>query len=148
MCSPILDAVPDVGRMALANSASPKHSNMEFVWVPAPDLPHDYITNIGHCEAFLRTTRPVPRGSQFLWHYPIVHVRLNPSIYICVVHIYHFAVGEEITWTCGTPALPVATESETESQSFSSGPSTSSSSSSSSTSSSSSSSRSSCSVVC
>jgi hypothetical protein len=55
------DEVEIVGRGALANSGSPKESNMKMVWVEAPDLPPDYVDHLRDCEAFLVASRDIRR---------------------------------------------------------------------------------------
>jgi len=41
-----VDDVEVLGRGALANSASPKYSNMRMIWVEAPDLPPDFVDHL------------------------------------------------------------------------------------------------------
>jgi hypothetical protein len=53
------DDVDILGRGALANSASPKDSNMSMVWVEAPDLPIDVIDHLRDCEAILVARRDI-----------------------------------------------------------------------------------------
>jgi hypothetical protein len=55
------DEVEIVGRGALANSGSPKESNMRMVWVEAPDLPPDYVDHLRDCEAFLVASKDIRR---------------------------------------------------------------------------------------
>jgi hypothetical protein len=56
---PVFDEVEGLARGALANSGSPKDSNMKMVWVEAPDLPHDPIDHLRDCEAFLIARREI-----------------------------------------------------------------------------------------
>ena len=53
------DHVAVIGRGALANSGSPRESNMIMVWVEAPDLPPDYVDHLRNCEAFLVASRDI-----------------------------------------------------------------------------------------
>jgi hypothetical protein len=53
------DHVEIVGRGALANSGTPKESNMIMVWVEAPDLPPDFVDHLRNCEAFLVASRDI-----------------------------------------------------------------------------------------
>jgi hypothetical protein len=53
------DHVAIVGRGALANSGTPRESNMIMVWVEAPDLPPDYVDHLRSCEAFLVASRDI-----------------------------------------------------------------------------------------
>jgi hypothetical protein len=56
---PCFDDVEVLGRGALANSGSPKDSNMRMVWVEAPDLPTDFVNHLRDCEAFLVARRDI-----------------------------------------------------------------------------------------
>jgi hypothetical protein len=56
---PVFDKEELIGRGAVANSGTPKESNMICVWVRAPDLPPDPITKIRDCEAILIARRDI-----------------------------------------------------------------------------------------
>lgn len=74
----------NVGRGALANSASPKDSNTKLVWVDAPDLPVDPVDNLRNCEAVLVARRRIHAGEEILWHYALhkmVRIRLAGTVH-------------------------------------------------------------------
>jgi hypothetical protein len=64
---PCFDDVEVLGRGALANSGSPRDSNMRMVWIEAPDLPTDFVDHLRDCEAFLVARRDI-RFVDFVVH--------------------------------------------------------------------------------
>jgi hypothetical protein len=61
---PIFDNVPNIGRGALFNSASPSDSNMMMEWHPAPDLEPDLVNGLADCEGFFIARTPIKCGDK------------------------------------------------------------------------------------